>query len=102
MSWHVYILECNNGNLYVGATNDLAKRLVAHQNGTGSKSVRMAGGAKQMLYTSPAPDKSAAFSLEYSIKYLRRSARQLLAAANHQGAALRDFLVNQGALDDGK
>ncbi len=30
MSFFVYILECNDGTLYVGSTNDLDKRLHAH------------------------------------------------------------------------
>lgn len=32
MSHYVYILECADGTLYVGATNDLKKRLVQHNN----------------------------------------------------------------------
>ncbi|MEK7614018.1 MAG: GIY-YIG nuclease family protein [Patescibacteria group bacterium] len=30
MSHHVYILECADGTLYVGATNDLEKRVKQH------------------------------------------------------------------------
>ena len=100
MSWHVYMLECKNGNLYVGATNDLERRFSAHANGTGAKAVRMAGGPKQFIYTTPAENKSSAFALEYVIKSLRRAERLALANANHQAAALRDFLVNHGVLDD--
>jgi putative endonuclease len=32
MSFYTYILECNDGTLYVGFTNDLEKRLFAHNN----------------------------------------------------------------------
>jgi putative endonuclease len=28
--WYVYILKCNDGTLYTGSTNDLAKRVHAH------------------------------------------------------------------------
>ncbi len=30
--YHVYILECSDKTLYVGSTNDLEKRLYAHNN----------------------------------------------------------------------
>ncbi len=32
MAYKVYILECNDGTLYVGSTTDLEKRLHAHNN----------------------------------------------------------------------
>lgn len=34
---YTYILECANGQYYVGSTNDLARRLKEHQAGIGSK-----------------------------------------------------------------
>jgi putative endonuclease len=39
--YYVYILASRrNGTLYVGMTNDLAKRVVRHRNGRGSKFVQ--------------------------------------------------------------
>jgi predicted GIY-YIG superfamily endonuclease len=35
VAW-VYILLCADGSLYVGATTDLARRLVRHREGTGA------------------------------------------------------------------
>jgi predicted GIY-YIG superfamily endonuclease len=32
--WYVYFLELNNGDIYVGSTNDLRRRLSAHQQGS--------------------------------------------------------------------
>lgn len=32
MSYYIYILECADGSLYVGSTNDLEKRLHRHNN----------------------------------------------------------------------
>lgn len=40
MNWVVYILKCNDGSLYTGITNDLAKRLFAHEKGIGAKYTR--------------------------------------------------------------
>lgn len=34
--WVVYILECRDGTLYTGITDDLEKRLKAHNSGRGA------------------------------------------------------------------
>ena len=39
MDW-VYMLECGDGSLYTGWTNDLARRLAVHQSGRGAKYTR--------------------------------------------------------------
>jgi putative endonuclease len=31
--WYVYFLELSNGDIYVGSTNDLRRRLSSHQQG---------------------------------------------------------------------
>jgi putative endonuclease len=31
--WHVYFLELNNGDIYVGSTDDLRRRFNSHQSG---------------------------------------------------------------------
>lgn len=31
--WYVYFLQLNNGNIYVGSTDDLKRRHKSHQNG---------------------------------------------------------------------
>ena len=33
----VYILKCRDGSYYTGWTNDIEKRLAAHNSGTGAK-----------------------------------------------------------------
>ena len=40
MTAWVYILECGDGSLYVGATSDLRRRLLQHQMGKGSRYTR--------------------------------------------------------------
>lgn len=30
--WYVYFLELSNGDIYVGSTSDLKRRLLSHQN----------------------------------------------------------------------
>jgi putative endonuclease len=31
--WYVYFIELNNGDIYVGSTSDLKRRLLSHKNG---------------------------------------------------------------------
>lgn len=40
MTAWVYILRCSDGTLYTGWTNDIGKRLAAHNKGTASKYTR--------------------------------------------------------------
>ena len=37
---YTYLLECSDGTLYCGWTNDLEKRVKAHQGGQGAKYTR--------------------------------------------------------------
>ena len=39
IAW-VYILKCSDGTLYTGWTNDIERRLAAHNRGTASKYTR--------------------------------------------------------------
>jgi putative endonuclease len=35
--WHVYIIKCNDNSFYVGLTNNLERRLIEYQTGTGAQ-----------------------------------------------------------------
>ena len=65
------MLSCRNSYLYIGMTNDLEKRLAAHEKGTGSKFVRSQRPFK-LLKAIYCKDESEARKLEYSLKKLRR------------------------------
>lgn len=67
--WHVYILECLDGSLYTGVTNDLEKRMKAHKEGTGSKYVKRKG-FRQLIISKECASKSNACKEEYKIKQL--------------------------------
>ena len=41
MGYLVYILRCGDGTLYTGCTNDLPRRLQAHQSGRGAAIKRL-------------------------------------------------------------
>lgn len=69
--WCVYVLCCKNSYLYIGITNNLRKRLTAHEKGTGSKFVRSQRPFK-LLKAISCKDEQEARKLEYSLKRLKR------------------------------
>ena len=69
--WCVYVLNCRNGSLYTGITNDLAQRLKQHERGKGSKYVR-SWRPFQLVKTIPCKDAVEARRLEYDLKKLTR------------------------------
>jgi len=70
-SWLIYLLECKDGTLYTGITNDLEKRLASHNAGTGAKYTR---GRRPvtLLEFKTVESQSEALKLEYKIKQLPR------------------------------
>ena len=84
--WWVYLVRCRDGSLYAGCTNDLTRRLLAHNAGRGAAYTRSRGPV-ELAWWEPQPDRSAALRREWAIKQLTR--RQKLA------------LVSAGTLDAG-
>ncbi len=78
-AYTVYILRCGDGTLYTGCTNDLPRRLRAHQSGKGAKYTRSRLPVES-VYTEPAPDKSAALRREAEIKAMTRTDKLKLIA----------------------
>lgn len=69
--WFIYLVECSDGTLYCGITNDLEKRLKKHNNGTGAKYTR--GRSPIVLkYVETALTKSDALKREHAIKKLTK------------------------------
>ena len=66
-----YILRCGDGSLYTGWTNDLEKRLKAHNSGSASKYTRTRLPA-ELVYFEEWESKEAAMSREWHIKRLSR------------------------------
>lgn len=77
MAWQCYLLRCADETLYCGITNDLEKRLVAHNAGLGAKYTRGRLPVK-VVYSERCADKSSALKREIQIKRLPRSAKQNL------------------------
>jgi len=77
MDWTVYILRCGDGTLYTGCTNDLTRRLKAHQGGKGAKYTRSRPPVA-LAYQETMADKSAALRREAAIKRLTRQEKLAL------------------------
>jgi len=77
MSWLCYLLRCADDTFYCGITNDLEKRLIAHNTGEGAKYTR-GRLPVSVVYYENCENKSAALKREMQIKRLSRSAKQAL------------------------
>lgn len=70
-SWVCYLLRCADDSLYCGITNDLEKRLAAHNAGTASKYTRVRLPV-ELVFTEPCADRPSASKREMEIKGLTR------------------------------
>lgn len=68
---YAYMLECRDGSLYTGWTNDLDKRLAAHNAGTGAKYTRTRTPVK-LVYFEEFATKQEAMQREAQIKKMKR------------------------------
>lgn len=78
MNW-AYMVRCADGSLYAGWTNDLEKRLAAHNGGTGAKYTR-ARRPVALAWASACPTKQEAMAAEARLKRLGKAAKEALAA----------------------
>ena len=77
MAWHVYIIECSDRSLYTGITNDLDRRITAHNDGRGAKYTKSRRPVR-LRYSEPAADRKNASQREYAIKSLRKAEKMRL------------------------
>ena len=74
---YTYILRCADGTFYTGWTNDLEKRLKAHNAGTGGKYTR-ARRPVRLIWYQEHDSKIDAQRSEYAIKQLSRAEKLAL------------------------
>ena len=78
-NWLIYILECGDGSLYCGITNNLEKRLKQHKG-------EIKGGAKytrshwpcKLVYEEKSANQSKALQREVIIKKMSKNEKQAL------------------------
>lgn len=75
--WVVYILRCADDTLYTGITNDMARRLTQHNDGTGAKYTKPRRPCA-LVYEKAAADRSEASKRELAIKMLSRQDKERL------------------------
>lgn len=74
---YTYILSCSDGTLYTGWTNDLEKRLKAHNEGKGAKYTKTRRPVT-LVYHEEFDTKEEAMKREYAIKKLSRAKKLAL------------------------
>ena len=100
----VYLLECSNGNTYVGATIDVDRRLRQHnkeiQGGARATGAQVAKGAvwHRHCFVSGFPDWTAALQFEWRWKQLSRK-RPEKKALDRRMAALDQLLSLEKATE---
>lgn len=86
---YTYILRCADGTLYTGWTNNLDKRLKAHNSAKGGKYTRTRTPV-QLVYWESFETKQEAQRREFAIKQMTRKEKELLIlGAESQIPALR-------------
>ena len=70
-SWLVYLVECSDGSYYCGATNNLDKRIKAHNSGKGAKYTKARLPVK-FIVQSRLMTKSQAMKVECLVKKQKR------------------------------
>lgn len=78
---YTYIVECSDGTLYTGWTNDIEKRLKAHNEGKGAKYTRCRKPGKTGLFRGIRYEQQA-MSREAKIKQLSRQEKEKLIDSN--------------------
>jgi len=75
--WSVYIVECSDGTYYTGISNNVEKRIQAHNKGKGAKytKVRL---PVVMLVSWECGSRSDASKEEYRVKKLTKSKKKEL------------------------
>jgi putative endonuclease len=69
VSWTLYLLECVDGSLYAGITNDLGRRFALHAAGKGAKYTR-ARKPLRFVARQDFPDRASASRAEAALKRL--------------------------------
>lgn len=74
---YTYLVECKDGTFYIGYTNNLKKRMQAHNTGKGAKYTR--GRFPVILrYYEEYETKTEAMRREYELKKLTRRQKEIL------------------------
>ncbi len=74
---YTYMVRCKDGSLYTGWTNNLEKRLQAHNEGSGAKYTKTRRPV-ELVYYEEYESKTQAMKREYEIKQLPKKKKEEL------------------------
>lgn len=74
---YTYILQCSDNTYYTGWTNELEKRVKAHNEGKGAKYTKSRRPVR-LVYYEEFETKEQAMKREYALKQLRRTQKERL------------------------
>ena len=74
---YTYMLRCSDGSLYTGWTNNVIKRLKAHNSGKGAKYTKGRRPVK-LVYIEKFDTRKEAMKREYEIKHMSRKEKEKL------------------------
>lgn len=78
--WFLYILECRDGSLYTGITNNIERRVAQHNDGSGARYTRSRRPVT-LRYQEPCESRSAALIRECAIRLLSPKEKRALITA---------------------
>lgn len=75
--WSVYLVECSDGTLYCGISNDVPARIAAHDAGKGARYTRGRGPVR-LVWREDGLTRAAAARREHEVKRLPRAEKLIL------------------------
>lgn len=88
--YYIYVLNCADGSLYCGSTDDVSRRFHAHQTFKGAKYTRVKSRHPlQLIFRQRFTSKHDALSAEYHFKH--QSRRQKLKYLRDHGVDIHDL-----------
>lgn len=82
--WSLYVLECCDGSFYTGVTNDIDRRLLAHQKGAASRYTRTRRPVV-LVYREECGTRSQSLARECAVKSLSRQRKDELVSGRKSG-----------------
>jgi putative endonuclease len=79
LQWHLYMIRTKHGTLYTGITQDVARRLLEHQEGGKKAAKYLRGkGPLKLVFQQEIGDRSSALKAESSLKKLSKLKKENL------------------------
>jgi putative endonuclease len=80
LPWSLYVLECGDGSLYTGISNNVQKRLTCHQSGRGAKYTQTHQPVR-LMYVEEVGEQGRAMAREREVKRFPKKKKLILIAS---------------------